>query len=424
MNTPDEKPAADSPCTIEVTDYRGWESVRLSNGMLDLFVAPQIGGRVIQLRLGGQEYFYVNPRHLGRVYGQEENNCEAGWKNYGGSKVWPAPQGWSRDSEWPGPPDPILDGGSYGWQILEKGPGSVAVHLEGVDDEYTGLRFSREIRLSRGSATVQIGHKIRNVSQRLVRWAIWQVTQQAGDQDISIFVPAKSYRQIFGDERYADVEILPERNLWRLRYANQVAKFAVIPEDGWMATLHAQRGMALVETFPFFRDDPYPDGAPLEFWINGQGSFTLLGETINMQEDPNGCDPYIETEVLSPLIDLEPGQQYAFPVFWHCSSIHGGAIAKVNCCAAIAEPLTAKAGEGKVQVRGSFGLFRSGILEIAGIHRNGRVGTGRVVGEVSPLGACPIDESIAHETGLFRVALRLRDSEGKFLGTVDEALIA
>ena len=35
------------------------------------------------------------------------------WKNYGGAKTWPAPQGWDGAGQWPGPPDPVLDSGRY-----------------------------------------------------------------------------------------------------------------------------------------------------------------------------------------------------------------------------------------------------------------------------------------------------------------------
>ena len=34
------------------------------------------------------------------------------WKNYGGAKTWPAPQGWDGEGQWPGPPDPVLDSGT------------------------------------------------------------------------------------------------------------------------------------------------------------------------------------------------------------------------------------------------------------------------------------------------------------------------
>src|SRR6516225_4581890 len=178
---------ASSLCTVTREDYRGWRAVRLANGILDLFVVPEIGGRVIQLQIGGSDLLYVNARHAGRVYRPQENNSDSGWKNYGGSKVWPAPQGWTSDDEWPGPPDPVLDGGTYSCEIVEERPETVAVRLESAPDEYTGLTFSRVIRIVQNSATVEIQHTMRNTSVRPVRWAVWQVTQQAANGAFSIF---------------------------------------------------------------------------------------------------------------------------------------------------------------------------------------------------------------------------------------------
>lgn len=424
MDSPRGQLTADSPCEIAETKYKGWKSLRLSNGILELFVVPEIGGRIIQLCLGEREYLYVNPRHAGQVYRQDENNSEAGWKNYGGSKVWPAPQGWSSNDQWPGPPDPILDGGPYYPQILEDNSDSVALQLESAHDDYTGLTLSREIRLFRGSATVQIRHWIRNTSLRPIRWAAWQVTQQLAGDGLSVTVPSKIFRQIYGDQSYRNHELLSEQRLWRLSYADQVAKFVVNPESGWLATIHGWPYVALVETFPVFHESPYPDGGPLEFWVNGRGTFTIHGNTINMDEDPNGCDPYIETEVLSPLIHLEPGQQYVFQVYWQCCAIEAGKIVDANTCAAIEEPLVARVEEGNVRVTGSFGIFLPGILEIVGIHRSGKTNFVHSIGPVGPLVPCSIDESIPMGNDLFRVALRLKSPDGKLLGAIDNALIS
>ena len=48
----------------------------------------------------------------GKLFSPEENQGDGSlgaWKNYGGAKTWPAPQGWDNDQQWHGPPDPVLD---------------------------------------------------------------------------------------------------------------------------------------------------------------------------------------------------------------------------------------------------------------------------------------------------------------------------
>jgi hypothetical protein len=52
---------------LEQTKYRKWNVYKLSNGLVSLFVAPELGGRAIQLQLGDQEYFLVNKALEGKV---------------------------------------------------------------------------------------------------------------------------------------------------------------------------------------------------------------------------------------------------------------------------------------------------------------------------------------------------------------------
>jgi len=410
-------------CAVEQKNYRGWSAVRLANGIVELFVVPEIGGRVVQLSLGGSDFFYVNPRHVGRRYPAEENDFDSGWKNYGGSKVWPAPQGWSSDVEWPGPPDPILDGGAYSCEILEQRQETAAIRLESPPDEYTGLTFSRVIRIFQGSASVEVHHTMRNTGARGVRWSIWQVTQQPANADIAIFWRATTYHQLFGDQPYGHVTSDPEARLCKLRYMDQVAKLATKPEQGWVAALNSRRGTALVETFPLFPSLTYPDDAPLELWVNGHGSFTAHGDRIEMGQDPNGCDAFIETEILSPLVELALQDEYCFRTFWRPTSIKANAIVSVNDCAAIGRPLKTERQGRNVIVTGSFGLLRAGKLELASISRSGRVDEVRTLGPATPLSPCDLECSIPFRPDLSRISLRLRNSCGNLLGTLDSAVI-
>src|SRR5208283_3258202 len=84
-------PTPEFSAQIEQTQYRKWNVYKLSNGLVSLFVAPDLGGRAIQLQLGDHEYFFVNKALEGKVLPESENNLKAGWANYGGDKVWPGP---------------------------------------------------------------------------------------------------------------------------------------------------------------------------------------------------------------------------------------------------------------------------------------------------------------------------------------------
>ncbi|NQT38722.1 MAG: hypothetical protein HQ581_14600 [Planctomycetes bacterium] len=93
--------------------YKGWKAFVLKNDLVRLHVVPDIGGRVIQYALGEKEFLWVNPALVGKTSPQTGLDPDGGWMNYGGDKLWPAPQGWDNDQQWPGPPDAVLDGQPY-----------------------------------------------------------------------------------------------------------------------------------------------------------------------------------------------------------------------------------------------------------------------------------------------------------------------
>jgi hypothetical protein len=410
-------------CTLAKVNFEGWRAFELANGLVQVFVVPEIGGRIIQLRLGEEFFLHVNPRSRGQVLSAAQDGPAAGWGQYGGSKVCPAPQGWSSDEEWPGPPDPILDGSNFDCRIAEESPGAVAIHLTSPYDEYTGLTFSREIRIFRGSAEVQITHTMKNTSRRPVRWSIWQVTQQPAHPDLAIFLPATAFHKMFGDQEYPGITIDSQRKLMRLQYADVVAKFGMKPEAGWLATLDPRRRTVLAETFQLFPGAPYPDDAAAEFWINGRGTCTIHGDRYDSNDDPVGCDPFVETEILSPLVELRPGQEYSFVIGWHCARVQAEEIVGVNYCAALATRLKVSRQGEVLQVTGACGIFHRGRLDLVALLRNGKVRTVHPLGTVSPLEPCVVNATVPDVRDLSRFSLRLTAPDGALLGTVDQANI-
>ena len=131
----------------------------------------------MDLRLGETNLFYINPRYYGqKAQSDAQGNAIGMWRNYGGSKVWPAPQGWSGDHEWPGPPDPVLDSGPYDCRT-SRGAETASVHLNSQHDEQSGVTLQRDIEIRPGTSVVHLHHRMHNTSKRPVRWGIWQVTQ-------------------------------------------------------------------------------------------------------------------------------------------------------------------------------------------------------------------------------------------------------
>ena len=397
----------------------GWPAVHLSNSLITLSVVPSIGGRVMDLRLGETNVFYGNPRHYGQKAISDAQGIDIGlWRNYGGSKVWPAPQGWSGDQEWPGPPDPVLDSGPYDCTTSLNGE-VASVHLKSQHDEYSGVTLQRDIKIRPGTSVVHLHHRMHNTSKRPVRWSIWQVTQVDAARGLEIFIPAKGFHQTLGDEPFRSIDFDISGTLLHLGYKNQVAKFAVEANAGWFASLDRARGVVLVETFPIGRGATYPDGAATAFWMSGAGTFTIHGDCIDMTDGANGCDPHVETEVMGPLTNLEPAESCELRTAWQLAAISAEEIVSVNHCGAVGQKLAVETS----RVKGSFGVFCTADVELIAFDRASQIAGTFGLGKVSPLQPVVLDEKISLPPSAVRCSLMLFDEHKNRLGILDHVQV-
>lgn len=409
------------PIHLATGNIADWFSLNVSNGLIALAVVPGIGGRVIDLSLGETQVFYSNPRLRGKAISGSRGAEPSLGKNYGGSKVWPAPQGWTSEQEWPGPPDAVLDCGSYDWQAVLD-PDIATIQLQSQHDDYTGITMCREIKVSAGSSSVEVLHTMSNTSRRPVRWSIWQVTQVDAPQGLEIFIPAAGFHQTFGDKPYTSASFSAAEGRVHVKYDDQVAKLAVEANQGWFASLDRARGVVLAETFPFTPGASYPDGAAVAFWISGRGTFTIHGDRIDMSAGAGGCDPHVETEIMGPLTDLLPGDSFQLRTAWHVAAIDAEEIVSVNCCGAIGTPLAVQP-VSPARFTGSFGTFWAANLKLIAYDRASQIVGTFDLGGVNPRRPVRLDQNISVPTGTVRCSLMLFDEERKQLGVLDRVNI-
>ena len=148
---------------VRPSHYRGWKTLEMSNRLVQLQVAPQIGGRVIQFALGNYEYFFVNPELSGKEPPPSGLGSAGEWLNYGGEKLWPAPQGWDNAQQWPGPPAAVLDGSPHEGQIKSAADGRRVIRLQSPKDPRTGIQFSRTLEIHEGSTCVNFAAEMLNI---------------------------------------------------------------------------------------------------------------------------------------------------------------------------------------------------------------------------------------------------------------------
>lgn len=285
--------------------------VWLDNAILRLGFVPALGGRLLSIRLHGRETLWRNtlllddslyPRggHVpAPVSGQMSD-----WNNYGGDKTWPAPQGWSGATEWAGPPDPVLDSGSYDWDVTTT-PDSVTLTMVSGHDPRTGLTLTRAMTLHQGCSWYDTRLCVVNTSSAPVRWALWNVTQRTGGEPgiggVAIGVEQGDHRGIplavgTGVPRFevrGDARVL-------VPHQDVVGKVGFPGATGWLA--HNAHGVTATQQFTIDPDGDYPDGGSrVEVWMEHPlpGPIAHLG-------DLHPHHRIVETEVLGPTTALDP----------------------------------------------------------------------------------------------------------------------
>lgn len=259
-------------------------SIRISNGLIDLVVVPQVG-RIMRFgEIGHRNLLWEAPRVNGRA------PSIGAWVNWGGDKVWPAPQ-----DRWGWPPEPEYDGSVWDVQTIPNG-----VHMASrAKSEKQGLRFERTILLKSGSRSAEIRSTLINESGKQVRLAVWEVCQV--DNPTECILPIwkskthpKGWR-VYGDDNIDGLvyergdELHVTRDLQRgLKYGSGSAKGSITAIVG---------DYALTISSAFDESAEYPDGG------NAQQLYTA--------PDPTR---YAELELAGTLTTLEPGQSTSITV--------------------------------------------------------------------------------------------------------------
>ena len=322
--------------------YRGWDTLSLSNGLLELQVAPAIGGRVIQVTLDGYEYLFVNDELAGCSPPPTGVGPNGEWLNYGGEKLWPAPQGHGIPGKWDGPPDPVLDGSPHAGTIVQAKGDSAAVRLVSRDDPRSGIRFSREIQLFADSTRVHVEATMTNVDTQPRRWGIWSVMQHNSasrlgpgyDRNMRVYCPLRKdsiypngFHISHGPADHSSFQLDDTGKLLVTHYERKMGKIRADSDAGWIATVHGSAGYVLAQRFQYHPEKEYPDEASVEIWLHGPYGPKAA------QTDPKTFPYFLESELLSPFAQLAPGESYTFDCDWYAGRhrrrlpdprLHGG----------------------------------------------------------------------------------------------------
>lgn len=420
-------------------DTQDWASVHMENGLINLQVVPEIGGRVLQYKLGDYGFFLVNKD----LYDEKPPSSGVGpddaWLNYGGDKLWLAPQGWDNDEQWPGPPDPVLDGQPYAMEIIDPRE----IRLTSRKDQRSGVQLSRVIKLFEGTTRVNIAATMKNIDTKPRRWGIWAHTQfDAGNrhgkgynENYWAYCPLnknsifpKGYGVQYG--LINNISYKPDYNngMMRVHYQRRVGKIGIDSSAGWVATVDATDGYIFVHRFLYEPHKEYPDNSSVEIWMNGLGEFVAWGKVNQMPEDTKSNPYNFESELISPYASLEPGQEYTYHYEWYSAKIPSG-LGIVDCSdiGVVCEALAAVRKGHNLNITGKFGVFYEGTLKASAFDKDGK----KIKDLASGIKASPhesVDLNLNFEnfpdlSKIEAISVLLLDRNEKHIGELSNALV-
>ncbi len=265
------------PATIERIEYRGWTNcVRLSSEAMEVVVVPQVGRIMRICKPTGPNLLWENPELDGSSAPRG-----ADWTNYGGDKLWPAPQ-----ARWAWPPPKELDGSPYKARI----EGGKVVLVS--PPSRLGIQFTRLISLSGSHLTVE--NLMRNVSKSGVEWSIWQVAQLNRPQGIRAsakpsFEFPRGWRPYPGVNMPPNVILEGKEHFEARHHPSESYKIAANGRPFRLVGVWPS-GTELSMQALFMPKGVHPDGdAPMQIFSN---------------PEPNA---YMEAELTGPIVKLKAG---------------------------------------------------------------------------------------------------------------------
>lgn len=387
-------------------DYYGHQALRLFNGLVTVTAVPEFGGRVMEYKLGDKDLLWANLAEVqaARTLADRPSG-EREWRNWGGYKVWPAPQ-----DRWGGPPDPpgsSLDGGRWVGRVIKPRGEFAEVELTSPSDaSVTGLQITRRLRLFVNSTRLQVTETFKNVSARQIEWSIWDVTQVPGalspgekfSEQARIYFPINPDSRFTGG--YRTISDRPtsqwrvENGLLEVIYKRETGKIGADSVAGWIAYVDGQGAFTYAKRFEVTPGANYPDG----------------GCTVEVYT--SGDLPYMEVEVLSPLYRLAPGENASFTQSWYATRL-SGPIRKVTDEAAFRDHLAVKRDGNKVIVGGTLGVFAPGKIRVMLVDDTGQVLGRPVEQQVSPTTMVKLSQSVPLVAGAKAVRVTIEGAGGQ-----------
>jgi hypothetical protein len=281
--------SASTTVTIEKIAFKGWPNCyRVSNGVVEFIATTDVGPRIISFGfVGGTNLFFVREDFAGQTGGSE-------WKNYGGHRIWHAPEDKVRTYE--------PDNASIAATPIDNG-----LRLTMPPEPRSGIEKEVEITLDPASSEVRVIHRLRNTGPWPVELAPWAISVMAPGGFAIAPLPTAFHPDRLLPNRaltlwpYTDMR--DDRWLWGTDYVllrqkvvsgQERTKVGIHTNVGWAA--YYLKPYLFIKRFSYVEGGRYPDfNSSLEVFSNNR---------------------MLELETLAPLATLQPGATVTHEERW------------------------------------------------------------------------------------------------------------
>lgn len=442
----------ESGCSVKATHYLGWDAEQLSNRWVTLEIVPQIGGRLIQASFGGHDLLYVNPLLHGQVI---PPGGPGGEHNYGGDKIWPLPEGSQDEQHW-ADAGGYLDGGAFTLRVLSRTPNKCAVRLTGPVNKEIGQRYIRDISIDGDTPLISFHIVMQNMSGYPQTWSEQTVTEYAvsepaGSENfdkkwygVVEVNPHSAYpidsvdaprsvddcdkptggpKPLSEYPKYYHVRSGPDVNdayevkdgTLRVHWNDIVQEVWIDSPSGWLAAVNGDTGYTVVERHAIDPNREYPGKASIIFYSSGEPC-ARRGRKPGPREGP-----FVEGEVNSPMVTLDPGETYAMDTTWYPTRMTDD-FKTTTWSGVIGKALTATRTADGLVLSGEFGVFYAGNLVAHLYPRTSEDHTVKLM-HVAPTEEVQLQTTIPVPPYTSRVSVHLVDDKGVDRGPLGEVLV-
>ena len=266
--------------------YSNWPKavyLRLPDPKVQAVIVPNFGGRILNFSLDGDNILFDSPASGTNIH-------------FGGYQCDIGPE--MREL----PLHPKLTTGIMGWQHK---PYQIRVLSD--PDEVLGVATEKEFILDRDSGALAISQRMKNTSTTNVSYCLWDRTVCRGGGFAVLPLNKKSrFKQrwnvssvyngafVFDGSKYVSLHVQPLDDMLIAYCDSEPTKVGADSDAEWIAYIYGD--LMFVKYFPFFADGNYSDG----------------GNSVELYFDRDVA----ELQVLSPEVQLAPGENYSLPEKW------------------------------------------------------------------------------------------------------------